>query len=105
MSEPLYSDQRARRQVLFEIFIALVSATVVFIHIYGERRGLNHVRVIATHRTQRAPDVFAHLTQLGAHITGMNRGSVFFAARSHARDKDERPASYRHNLRMRLANG
>src|SRR5688572_4422859 len=105
MSQPLYPDQRARRQLLFEILVALVSAAVVLIHIYGERRSLNHVRVIATHRTQRAPDVFANLTQLGAHITGMNRGSVFFAARSHARDKDKGPASYRNNLRMRFADG
>jgi hypothetical protein len=74
MSEPLYSDQRARRQLLFEILIALVSTTVVFIDIYGERRGLNHVGVIAAYGTQRAPDIFARrLTVIRGKTTMMRR--------------------------------
>jgi hypothetical protein len=77
---------------VFKILVTLVVYAMVFVHVGGKGRRLDHVRVITADGAQRSADVFAYLAQLGAHVTGMNRRSVLFASRCHARDEDKRPA-------------
>src|SRR5262252_962594 len=102
VGKSLNTDQCAGRQVGVEILVTLVVYAMVFIYVGGESRSLDDIGVIATNRAQRATDVLAHLAQLRAHVTGMNRCGIFLAPRCHSGDEHERPAGNGDDLRMRL---
>lgn len=104
MGEALHADQGARGQIAREVLEALIAYTVVLLDVGRKRRGFDHVREVGSRRPKGTADILANLTELGAHVSGMDRRSILFASGSHSGNKDQSPPSDRHDLGVTFSN-
>ena len=88
MGEALHADQGARRQIARKVLEALIAYTVVLLYVGRKSSGFDHVREVGSRRPKGSADILANLTELGTHVSGMDRRGIVFASGSHSGNKD-----------------